>query len=72
MAGLGIAFVSIDAVRGEVATRHLFAVRLTGLRVRRHFHVIHNAARTLTASARAFMEMLDGSSGGPRGRRQGR
>ena len=61
MAGLGVAFVSTYAVRGELATRRLCGLRLRGVRVRRHFHVIHNEARTLTASARAFMELLKGS-----------
>ena len=63
MSGLGIAFVSRYAVRGEIATRRLCGLRLKGLRVRRHFHVIHNEARTLTASGRAFMELLKGPGG---------
>ena len=58
MAGLGVAFVSIYAVRGELATRRLHALRLRGTRVQRHFHVIHHEARRITASARAFMEVL--------------
>ena len=60
MVGLGVAFVSMHAVRGEIATRRLCGLRLKGLRVRRHFHVIHNEARTLTASGRAFMALLEG------------
>jgi hypothetical protein len=28
------------------------------MRIRRHFHVIHNEARTLSASARAFLDLL--------------
>jgi DNA-binding transcriptional LysR family regulator len=59
MAGLGLAFVSMYAVRGEIEGRRLCGLRLKGLRVRRHFHVIHNEARTLTASGRAFMELLE-------------
>lgn len=59
MAGLGVAFVSIYAVRGELATRRLHALHLRGLRIHRHFHVIHNEARMLTASARAFMKLLE-------------
>jgi DNA-binding transcriptional LysR family regulator len=66
MAGLGVAFVSIYAVQGELATRRLRAVRVRGLRVQRHFHVIHHPARTLTASARAFMAMLDEAGRGGR------
>jgi DNA-binding transcriptional LysR family regulator len=58
MGGLGVAFVSVYAVRREVNSRHLCALRLRGLRIQRHFHVIQNEARMLTASARAFMECL--------------
>jgi DNA-binding transcriptional LysR family regulator len=59
MAGLGIALVSTYAVRGELETGRLWAVRLRGLRVQRHFHVIHHDARRLTASARAFIALLE-------------
>jgi DNA-binding transcriptional LysR family regulator len=58
MAGLGIAFVSRHAVRDELAAGRLHALRLRGLRIQRHFHIIHNEARTLSASARAFIELL--------------
>jgi len=58
MAGLGVAFVSLCAVRREVATGHLAAVRLAGVPIRRHFHVIHHEARTLGPSARAFVQLL--------------
>jgi DNA-binding transcriptional LysR family regulator len=58
MAGLGIAFVSIHAIRGELAVGRLHALRLRGLRIHRHFHIIHNEARTLSASAQAFIELL--------------
>jgi DNA-binding transcriptional LysR family regulator len=58
IAGLGIAFVSIHAIRGELVVGRLRAIRLKGLRIRRHFHIIHNEARTLSTSARAFIELL--------------
>jgi DNA-binding transcriptional LysR family regulator len=58
MAGLGVAFVSIYAARGELETGRLTRVRLRGLRIQRHFHVIHNEARNLTARARAFVDAL--------------
>jgi len=58
IAGLGIAFVSIHAIRGELAVARLRAIRLKGLRIQRHFHIIHNEARTLSTSARAFIELL--------------
>jgi DNA-binding transcriptional LysR family regulator len=59
MAGLGVAFVSVHAIRGEVDTGRLRALRLKGLRLRRHFHIVHNQARTPTASARAFISLLE-------------
>jgi DNA-binding transcriptional LysR family regulator len=68
MAGLGVAFVSTYAVRGEMAAGRLHALRLRGLRLQRHFHVIHHEARRVTASARAFMELLDQTA---RGRKDG-
>ena len=58
MARLGVAFVSIHAVRGELAAKRLRALRLQGLPIRRHFHVIHHEARTLPPAARAFVEFL--------------
>jgi DNA-binding transcriptional LysR family regulator len=64
MAGLGIAFVSFYAVQGETATGRLHALRLRGIRIQRHFHVIHHEARSVTASARAFMELLDQTARG--------
>jgi len=59
MAGLGVAFVSVYAVRGEVETGRLRALRLRGVRFHRHFHVIHHQGRALSASARAFMRLLE-------------
>jgi DNA-binding transcriptional LysR family regulator len=59
MAGLGVAFVSAYAVRGELETGRLRHVRLQGLEMTRHFHVIHNEARTLTARGHAFVAALE-------------
>lgn len=58
MAGLGVAFVSIHAIRGEVEGRRLHALRVRGVPIHRHFHVIHNEARALPASAQAFLQLL--------------
>jgi DNA-binding transcriptional LysR family regulator len=55
MAGLGVAFVSVYAIRGELSAGRLRQVHLRGLDITRHFHVIHNEARTLTARGRAFV-----------------
>jgi DNA-binding transcriptional LysR family regulator len=59
MAGLGVAFVSVYAISGEVAMGRLAALRLRGLPIRRHFHVIHNEDRALGASARTFLQHLN-------------
>jgi DNA-binding transcriptional LysR family regulator len=58
LAGLGVAFLSIHAVRAELATGRLHALRVRGLRIERHFHLIHHERRQLSATARAFMEVL--------------
>jgi DNA-binding transcriptional LysR family regulator len=67
MAGLGVAFVSRHAIRGELVTGQLHALRLHGLRIQRHFHIIHNEARSLSASARAFIELLKPARGSASG-----
>jgi DNA-binding transcriptional LysR family regulator len=67
MAGLGVAFMSIHAVRDELAGGRLRTVRVRGVRIKRHFHVIHHEPRTLGASARAFMEVLEQSTLGRAG-----
>ena len=67
MAGLGVALVSVHAIRGETESGRLHALRLKGMRIRRHFHVIHNEARVLSASARAFLDLLQAGRGDSRG-----
>jgi len=58
IAGLGVAFVSRYAVADEVRARRLFIARVRGLTIRRHFHIVHDERRPLSASARAFVTML--------------
>jgi DNA-binding transcriptional LysR family regulator len=72
MAELGAAIVSMYTIRGELAARRLHAVRLRGLPIHRHFHVIHNEARALPASARGFLELLNEDGGRVRRRREAR
>lgn len=62
MTGLGVAFVSVHAVKGELAAGRLKALHLRGLPIRRHFHVIHHEARALAPAARAFVELLQEQS----------
>ena len=59
MAGLGVALVSVHAVREEIAARHLAVLRVRGLHLRRHFHVIHDEGRPLSASAQALVRLLE-------------
>jgi len=59
LAGLGIAFVSRYAIEDEVRARRLRVVAVERLKVRRHFHVIHDERRPLSASARAFVSFLE-------------
>jgi LysR family transcriptional regulator, low CO2-responsive transcriptional regulator len=59
MAGLGIAFVSRYAIEDEVRARRLRMVAVEKLKIRRHFHVIHDERRPLSTSARAFVDFLD-------------
>jgi DNA-binding transcriptional LysR family regulator len=58
LAGLGVAFVSVYAIQGEQATGRLRPLRVRGLRIVRHFHVIHHARRRLSTAGRAFMEIF--------------
>jgi DNA-binding transcriptional LysR family regulator len=58
LAGLGVAFRSVYAVQGKLATGRLRTLPVRGLRIVRHFHLIHHERRRLSAAARAFMELL--------------
>jgi DNA-binding transcriptional LysR family regulator len=57
-AGLGVAFVSVYAIQGERAAGRLRPVRVRGLRIVRHFHLIHHERRRPSTAARAFMELF--------------
>jgi DNA-binding transcriptional LysR family regulator len=59
VAGLGIAFVSRYAIEDEVRAGRLRVVGVEKLKIRRHFHVIHDERRPLSASARAFVDFLE-------------
>ena len=72
MAGLGMAFVSRYAIEDELRAKRLRIVPVEGLKIRRHFHVIHDERRPLSASARAFVAFLDGPGRDGRGSAQNR
>jgi DNA-binding transcriptional LysR family regulator len=57
--GLGLAFVSRQAVSGEIAAGLFQVVDLPGTPVRRTFYVVRHRAVTPAAPARAFLELLN-------------
>jgi DNA-binding transcriptional LysR family regulator len=59
IAGLGVAFVSRYAVEDEVRGGRLRVLSVQRMKIRRHFHVIHDERRPLSASARAFTAFLE-------------
>jgi DNA-binding transcriptional LysR family regulator len=63
MAGLGVAFVSRYAVEEELRTGRLRTLPVQRMKIRRHFHVIHDERRPLSASARAFTAFLEADGG---------
>jgi LysR family transcriptional regulator, low CO2-responsive transcriptional regulator len=66
MAGLGVAFVSRYAVEDEVRSGRLRVLPVQRMKIRRHFHVIYDERRPLSASARAFTAFLEASDQTPR------
>jgi DNA-binding transcriptional LysR family regulator len=68
LAGLGVAFVSVYAIRGEQATGRVRPLRVRGLQIVRHFHLIHHERRRPSAAARAFMELFATAAPQPRSR----
>jgi DNA-binding transcriptional LysR family regulator len=67
MAGLGVAFVSRYAIEDELRTGRLRTLGVAGVNIRRHFHVIHDERRPLSASARAFTGFLQAEGKDPAG-----
>ncbi len=71
LAGLGVAFVSVYAIQGELAMGRLRPLRVRGLRIVRHFHLIHHARRRLSTAARAFVELFAAAAPSRPARRAG-
>lgn len=57
--GLGLAFVSRQAVSGELAAGLFQVVELPGTPVRRTFYVVRQRAVSPSAAARAFLELVN-------------
>jgi len=64
MAGLGVAFVSRFAVEEEVRAGRVRTLAVERVTMRRHFHIIHDERRPLSASARAFVAVMDDTTPG--------
>jgi DNA-binding transcriptional LysR family regulator len=65
MAGLGVAFVSRHAVEDEIESGRLRTLAVQRMKIQRHFHVIHDERRPLSASARAFTAFLEANGQAP-------
>jgi DNA-binding transcriptional LysR family regulator len=63
-AGLGVSIVPEDTVRNEVRAGTLVALRLTDEKLTRPVGIVHRKRRTLSAPARAFVELLVREMGG--------
>jgi DNA-binding transcriptional LysR family regulator len=69
LAGLGVAFVSEYAIRSELAARRLRTVRVQGIAIQRHFHVIRYEGRVLSPLERAFLDFFGAETQSRRPRR---
>jgi DNA-binding transcriptional LysR family regulator len=63
-AGLGVSIVPEDTVRNEVRAGTLVALHLTDEKLTRPVGIVHRKRRTLSAPARAFVELLVREMGG--------
>jgi DNA-binding transcriptional LysR family regulator len=57
-AGLGISILSSAAIETELKAGDLKALRLKGMRMSRHFHLVCDKRRTVSPLCRALMEFL--------------
>ena len=58
ISGLGIAFLSVHALRLELASGELVALDVAGFPLRRRWYAVHQSARHLSNAARAFLDYL--------------
>ncbi len=57
-AGLGVSFVSAVSVRRELERNELIDVRISGLRISRHFYLASRAGAELSPAAKAFSSVM--------------
>lgn len=58
MAGMGLSFLSLRAIRHELASGHLVLLDIAGLPLVRHWHITHLASKRLSPPAREFKSFL--------------
>lgn len=58
MAGMGLSFLSLRAIRHELAAGHLVLLDVVGLPLVRHWHITHLASKRLSPPAREFKTFL--------------
>jgi len=58
ISGLGIAFLSMHAMRLELASGEIAVLDVEGFPLRRRWYVAHRAEKRLTGAARSFLEYL--------------
>jgi DNA-binding transcriptional LysR family regulator len=69
MAGMGIAFLSLNTVELEQQTGHLVVVDVVGMPVMRDWYIVHRKDKRLPPVATAFREFLLSQSGATPARR---
>lgn len=63
MAGLGVAMLSLNNLRLEIASGDIVALDVQGLPLTRHWHAVYPRGKKLSWAARAFLEhMLESSA----------
>ncbi len=58
MAGMGLSFLSLRAIRHELAAGHLVLLDVAGLPLVRHWHITHLTSKRLSPPAREFKSFL--------------
>lgn len=58
MAGMGLAFLSENAISLELSVGCLVKLKVAGTPVKRHWHVVHRAEKRLLPMAEAFIEFM--------------
>ena len=54
--GLGVAFISLFAIRTELQAKTLKTVKVEGLNIRRELKIVHRKDKHLSRAARALIE----------------